>query len=237
VQWPAGEIMTAIDRAPGGAIDRAPGGAIDRAPGGASLDLQGVRHALAADLDALEGALTRAFSDDPLMGWIFKSNPPEQRGESLRRFMRFALDVGLPAGHTYTVGANAGGAIWSPPDVNILGEAVIGSFFELLGELIGDEAERVGTGLMAIDEVHPHDEPHFYLFVLGTDSTLQSQGLGSRLIRDVLDRCDRQGLPAYLESSNIRNVPFYERHGFRVQNEIDVGDGCVVRTMWRDPQG
>jgi len=206
---------------------------IDKTPTDASLDLQGVRHALAADLDALEGALTRAFADDPLMAWIYRTDPPEQREEHLREFMRFALNVGLPAGHTYAVGTNAGAAIWGPPDVDILGEDVLTPFFEMLGRQIGDEAERVGNGLMSIAESHPHDEPHFYLFVLGTDAPFQGQGLGSRLIRDVLDRCDRQGLPAYLESSNPRNVPFYERHGFRVQREMDLGDGTVVRPMWR----
>ena len=208
---------------------------INEAPAGARLDLQGARHALSGDLEALEGALARAFSDDPLMGWIFQSKAPDERDASISRFMRFALEVGRPAGHTYTIGANAGGAVWSPPDIDILGDEAIAAFFELLGEEIGADAERVGGGLMQLTEQHPH-EPHFYLFVLGTDAAFQSQGLGGRLIREVLDRCDRQGLPAYLESSNIRNVPFYERHGFRVQKEIDVGDGCLVRTMWRDPQ-
>ena len=200
----------------------------------AAIDLQGVRHALAADIDDLEGALTRAFADDPLMAWIFASKAPDELQAAIARFMRFALDLGRPAGHTYTVAANAGAAVWSPPDVEILDEAAVGRFFELLGEEIGDDVERVGEGLMQLTEVHPH-EPHFYLFVLGTDSAVQNQGLGSRLIGEVLDRCDRQGVPAYLESSNVRNVPFYERHGFRVQKEIDVGDGCIVRTMWRDP--
>ena len=202
-----------------------------------TIDLQGVRHALAADVDALSVALTSAFSDDPLMRFIFKSIDGDDRVEGLRRFMRFSLEVGLRAGHTYTAGANSGAAIWSPPDVDLLNEQAVGEFFALLGELIGSDTDRVGAALLQIVESHPHDEPHFYLFVLGTDATAQNHGIGSKLVSEVLERCDRQGLPAYLESSNIRNVPFYERHGFVVQREIELGDDCVVRPMWRQARG
>ena len=46
-----------------------------------------------------------------------------------------------------------------------------------------------------------------------------SLGLGSALIKHGLRQCDAQGLPAYLESSHPRNVPLYERHGFRVVSQ------------------
>jgi GNAT superfamily N-acetyltransferase len=72
--------------------------------------------------------------------------------------------------------------------------------------------------------------------VLGTRTAQQGSGLGTLLMREVLDRCDRQGLGAYLESSNIRNVPFYERHGFEVLGEVAVGGEFVARPMWRDPR-
>ena len=52
----------------------------------------------------------------------------------------------------------------------------------------------------------------------------------------MLERCDAEGMPAYLESSNVRNLPFHARHGFEVTGEIEVGKGApVVTTMWRRP--
>jgi ribosomal protein S18 acetylase RimI-like enzyme len=194
-----------------------------------------VRHAVNADLDHLEVALADAFSDDPMMHWIYPD--PDTSAAYTRQFMRVTLDVGFPHGHVYTTGPNAAAAIWSPPDVEIFDDAALTTFFTLLGEQLGPRAEEVAAGLMAISECHPHDEPHFYLFVLGTSSQRQSAGLGSNLMREVLDRCDRQGLGAYLESSNIRNVPFYERHGFRVLTEVHAGEDFVARPMWRDPRG
>ena len=194
-----------------------------------------VRHAVMADLDALEVSLADAFFDDPMMEWIYPD--PKSRTVLGRQFMRVALDIGFPHGHVYTAGANVAGAIWSPPDVELFDDDAVTTFFTLIGEQLGPRAEEVGAGLMAVSECHPHDEPHFYLFVLGTSSAHQGKGLGSKMMRDVLDRCDRQGLGVYLESSNIRNVPFYERHGFRVTNAVHAGGDFVARPMWRDPQG
>ena len=194
-----------------------------------------VRHAVSADLDEIEVSLTDAFFDDPMLHWMYPD--PETRTTLGRQFMRVALEIGFPHGHVYTAGPNVAAAIWSPPDVELFDDAAITTFFTLIGDQLGPRAEEIGAGLMTISECHPHDEPHFYLFVLGTAASHQSTGLGSLMMREVLDRCDRQGLGAYLESSNIRNVPFYERHGFRVLTEVHAGGDFVARPMWRDPRG
>lgn len=194
-----------------------------------------VRHAVRADLSSMEAALADAFTDDPMMAWIYQD--VESRRDCVSAFMRAVLEIGLPRGHVYTVGANAGGAVWGAPDVELLDEAAGNRLFGLMAEQLGPRAAEVGAGLMSLGEHHPHDEPHFYLLLLGTARAHQSRGAGSALIREVLDRCDRQGYGAYLESSNIRNVPFYERHGFRVLAEVKVSDTFTARPMWRDPQG
>ncbi len=91
-------------------------------------------------------------------------------------------------------------------------------------------------GINAIEKVHPTEE-HYYLEVLGTSSRMQSKGVGSAMIGHMLERCDAEGMPAFLESSNPRNIPFYARHGFRTTGEIEVGKGApTVTAMWREPR-
>jgi hypothetical protein len=51
----------------------------------------------------------------------------------------------------------------------------------------------------------------------------------------VLERCDREGEPAYLESSKEQNIPFYSRHGFEVTGQLDLPDGPSMWPMWREP--
>jgi GNAT superfamily N-acetyltransferase len=63
----------------------------------------------------------------------------------------------------------------------------------------------------------------------------QGAGLGGALRAPILARCDRDGVPAYLEATSDRNRALYERHGFRVRGAIPLPDGPRVWAMWRDP--
>ena len=62
-------------------------------------------------------------------------------------------------------------------------------------------------------------------------------GFGQALMRSRLDRCDAEHAPAYLESSNPDNVPYYQRFGFEITGEIQVPDGGPsLIPMWRQPR-
>jgi hypothetical protein len=53
----------------------------------------------------------------------------------------------------------------------------------------------------------------------------------------VLDHCDAEGLPAYLESAQEHNVPFFRRHRFEAVEEVPLpGGGPLIWTMWREPR-
>ena len=72
-----------------------------------------------------------------------------------------------------------------------------------------------------IEHLHAgQSPPHWYLGYLGTRRGRQGQGLGTQLLREVLAGADTDGVPAYLESSNERNLPLYERNGFRVIGDL-----------------
>ena len=197
--------------------------------------MQRAAHALAADLPELADSLASAFFDDPVTAWMF--DDPVIRPAQLRRWMGFVLEMGITRGHLSTAGENAAAAVWSPPDVTLFDDVWGPRMAKLLGEQLGARAGEVMRSLARVLATQPVDEPHFYLFTLGTHAEHQSQGLGGRVLEPVLKRCDAQGLPAHLESSNPRNLPFYERHGFEVLGEISVApDGPVIRPMRREPR-
>jgi len=92
--------------------------------------------------------------------------------------------------------------------------------------------------LARAERKHPRQPPHWYLEVLGAIPARQGRGLGSVLLRAVLERCDRDRSGAYLESSSERNRALYERHGFDVVEVFEMpGGGPPIRRMWRDPGG
>lgn len=59
-----------------------------------------------------------------------------------------------------------------------------------------------------MEERHPPEPPHWYLFILGTEPAAQGRGLASALLAHMLARADADGMPAYLESSSERNLAF-----------------------------
>ncbi len=80
-------------------------------------------------------------------------------------------------------------------------------------------------------------EPHWYLMVVGVDPELQGQGVGSALVREVLAFADRESKPCYLETSEHRNLSFYERVGFAVLEEATLSKGGPKAwAMRREPK-
>jgi GNAT superfamily N-acetyltransferase len=193
-----------------------------------------VKDAAAGDIEAMTEALVRAFDDDPLMGYLFPNT--DTRPKKMRAFFMSDSKRALTKGAVHTTaGASAqGGAIWMAP-----GQWKIGGL-ELLGQLpmlfkLGADTPRSLGLLSKVEKVHP-TEPHWYLAVLGTAPEYQGKGIGSALISPILQQCDTEGVPAYLESSKESNIPFYQRHGFELRDEINVKNGPTLWPMWRDPQ-
>jgi GNAT superfamily N-acetyltransferase len=120
--------------------------------------------------------------------------------------------------------------VWSPPGAGDDEEMV-----PALAEVSGEYAETLFEAVELMEEKHP-TEPHHYLFLLGTRPEWQSRGIGSALMRPVLEVCDKDGLPAYLEATCERNVQLYLRHGFEVTGTIPLRDGPSLTPMWREPR-
>jgi ribosomal protein S18 acetylase RimI-like enzyme len=193
-----------------------------------------VRRVTRDDVKPLAAALARAFQDDPVAVYIFPVAARRPRG--LERFFRLQLGrTFLRRGEAWTTADLQGGAFWlrpsSPrPGLRDLFEQI--PMVPLLGRRLLPTLRLIGL----MEQHHPK-LPHWYLGTLGTDPPFQGRGVGSALLRPVLERCDEEGVPAYLESSNVHNVPFYRRHGFDVTKELQVPDGPTLWLMWREPLG
>jgi GNAT superfamily N-acetyltransferase len=92
------------------------------------------------------------------------------------------------------------------------------------------------VGLLAAIERRHLRGAHYYFANIGVTPEAQGQGLGSRLMRPTLDRCDEQGLPAYLEASSERNAVLYERLGFQCTEVLRFAGSPPLRLMMRPPQ-
>lgn len=191
------------------------------------------RHVVRSHAEQAAQILTAAFLDDPVMCWIFPNE--ETRQADLLAFMTMATDRSISIGHAYELTDGDGVALWCPPDVSFYDEAMGIQFYEMALAPNGARIDMVLGGLAEMGEHHP-EEPHFYLANVGVAPGSQGNGYGALLVDRVTTMCDDEGLIAYLESSNPRNVSLYERAGFEVTAEIHLPEGPVMRPMVRHPR-
>lgn len=221
-------MQSVIDEGGQGGGSRPASGGAERMP---------PRRAVPADVEVLTGVLVRAFDDDPFINWLVRQDARRADG------MRWTFDVMLrqlscELNETYTNSELSGCAIWKSPGqfklplltqlrllpafARALGGARIPRFLRLL-----DHMEKVHDRLVP--------EPHFYLFVLGVEPNEQRRGLGGVLLGPVLARCEQEQTRAFLETSRVENLPFYNRHGFEVAHVVERAGWPTFWLMVRKP--
>jgi GNAT superfamily N-acetyltransferase len=190
--------------------------------------------------DELNGAIastSRAFWPDPLFGFFARDEVHEHRVMPI--FLGAMIRDASKHGQVWAARDGervVGSASWLPPGALPRGQRREARIYAACARaLTFGRNRRVGLRLLDLVEKHHPTEPHWYLAVLGVDPRLQGRGLGRALVQPVLDRCDREIVPAYLETQKPENLPFYERFGFRVTDEIGVPGSPSVWLMWRDP--
>jgi len=180
----------------------------------------------AADVGRIFAA---GFSDDPVFTWVFE---PSARDLKLRTFFGFlAREALVPQGRTYLAARCA--AAWEPPDApdwpDERGERFSA---ELQAGCSPAELERLAVLSNAVDSHHPPGSA-WHLAVFATEPAGRAQGRGTAVLQQSLRVVDETGLPAYLESTNPRNVSLYRRHGFEETGQIDLAGGPSLTAMLR----
>lgn len=180
--------------------------------------------------------LGRAFVDDPVFGWLMQGRR-DLEGGLTRVFGSFAGSVARTAdGRVLLDPQRRAAALWLPPGHAKVPLAELVRSAPGLLRAFGPGLLRALRLLTVVERHHP-ERPHWYLEAIGTVPSSRGKGVGPSLMAPVLEACDAARLPAYLESSNPRNISFYERHGFVTQPLFALPPGCpVITPMWREPR-
>jgi GNAT superfamily N-acetyltransferase len=193
-----------------------------------------VRKATAGEAGTLAAILARAFYDGPVMRWVITDE--QRRAELLERsFGLYLRKLWFKQDECYTTGSGVGAIVWERPGQWKAGIVDQLRLLPSMARVNGRLLPRILRGLAALEANHPA-ALHYYLPCVGVAPEWQGRGLGAALMRPVLDRCDAENVPAYLEATSPRNRALYERHGFEVTEEFLLGPGSPpVWRMWRTP--
>ncbi|MFF3336868.1 GNAT family N-acetyltransferase [Streptomyces sp. NPDC002888] len=195
-----------------------------------------IRAAGEGDRELVVRLLDEAFRDDPVSAWVFPGE--EQRRTFHPRLMAAFTDIVFAEGRIDLTEDGAACALWLDVPAGGEEEHADDDGPAQVREAVEPANERVETVGRLTAGIHPSDRAHAYLWMIGVASERQGEGLGTALISHVLDRCDREGLPAYLEASNARSRALYERLGFEFTGRVlDLPDGPGMWPMWREPRG
>lgn len=195
-----------------------------------------MRKVTVPEIPAMARTLASAFADDPIMSLLFNGPVPVPR---TTRFFETMGRVQLHHGHTYITGGDEAAAIWAPPGKwKLPVKDIVTSTPAFLRVFRGRLPASLKI-LSVLEKNHP-SEPHYYLEFIGTDPTHQGKGFGSELMRPMIERCDTEGVGAYLESSKESNLAFYGRFGFEttkvIHHKNPAGDPVPQWLMWRNPR-
>jgi GNAT superfamily N-acetyltransferase len=179
--------------------------------------------------------LSRAFADDPVFLHMLPVDM-DRREDRLRRFFAMELPRSEGLGGAWTTVDGAGAAVWYPPGMWKPSLWLTLRQTPAMLRILGRQAPVAGRVLSTMQEHHPH-RPHWYLLYVAAGAGRRGTGVGTALLRPVLDRCDEEGTPAYLDATTDRNRALYRRHGFADMEELTLPDGGpVLYPMWREPR-
>jgi ribosomal protein S18 acetylase RimI-like enzyme len=182
-----------------------------------------------SEADRVLTCMTLGFATDPLARWVY----PEP-GAFLAHFPRlvnFVAGRAFESGSAYRNEDFTAAALWLPPGAHQDEEGLLAHLEETVA------AEKHGAlfaTFAQMDKFHPV-EPCWHLAFVATDPAFQGKGLGTALLTASLKKCDDEGMPAYLETSNVVNQSLYRRFGFEQIGLIEIDHAPPVFTMLRRP--
>lgn len=206
-------------------------GDVEENPGPMTEYKPTVRLATRDDVPRAVRTLAAAFADYPATRHTVDPDRHIERVTELQEL--FLTRVGLDIGKVWVADDGAAVAVWTTPE-SVEAGAVFAEIGPRMAELSGSRlaAQQQMEGLLA---PHRPKEPAWFLATVGVSPDHQGKGLGSAVVLPGVEAAERAGVPAFLETSAPRNLPFYERLGFTVTADVEVPEGPRTWCMTRKP--
>ncbi len=193
-------------------------------------EIERIIPSLLSERSSVVGTITMAFSTDPVARWMYPD--PSEYLDWFPSFVRAFAGAAFESGGSYRTPDFSGAALWLPPGAHPNEDEMIQLIWSSTPEKVQQDLFPL---LEEMDRSHP-EVPHWYLPMIGVEGRRQGLGIGGELMKHALKRIDEERLPAYLESTNPRNIKLYERCGFSLIGKIQVGFAPPVFPMLRPAQ-
>lgn len=165
--------------------------------------------------------LAESFDDNKSVNYIIKQD--KKRNLRIRKLMAYSFDICYLYGEVFLTNDKSGCALILLPDKKKNNLTSILLDIKLIVSCIGiANIKKAMKRESKIKELQPK-ELMYYLWFIGVVPDQQNMGLGSSLIKQVMEEAHSKQRPVYLETSTLKNIPWYEKFGFKIYNRLDLG--------------
>lgn len=164
--------------------------------------------------------LTKSFNTNQSVNYIVKQD--EKRMKRIRALMDYSFEVCYMFGDVFLSNDEKACALVLYPDRKKTTLQSILLDAKLIVSCVGvKNIKRTLDRESKIKKIQPK-EKMYYLWFIGVAPENQNAGIGTALLKEVISDSEFQERPIYLETSTLKNLPWYKNQGFRVYHELDL---------------
>ncbi|MEM9151544.1 MAG: GNAT family N-acetyltransferase [Cyanobacteria bacterium P01_F01_bin.3] len=198
-----------------------------------------------SQIDTASKIAANAFMADPVFSYLTPDDP-KLKFQALTWLMSRLIYYCMQYGHTYTTSDLKGIAVWLPPSGEFssslfqqLKLALQLELYKLPVKVGWKRLKRWRHVFQTIDRTQRQDmgkSSYWELGLMAVHPDSQGQGIGTQLLKPILDRTSDEGLPCYVVTATEPAVNFYQKNGFEVLRNQRLGDHApLFWALKRDP--
>ena len=162
--------------------------------------------------------LSQAFDDNQSVNYIVKQD--SKRVKRIRVLMDYSFEVCSLFGAVYLSNDKKACALILFPDQKRPTLKSILLDLKLILFCVGlSGIQKTISRESLIKKIQPK-EKMYYIWFIGVDKSNQHSGIGSKLLKEIIKDGNSKNLPIYLETSTLKNLPWYEQFGFKIYHEL-----------------
>jgi len=164
--------------------------------------------------------LTQSFESNQSVNYIIPQD--EKRIKRIRALMDYSFDVCSLFGEVFISEDKKACALIVYPDKKKTTLKSILLDFKLATRCVGIKNIKKTLDREALIQKIQPKETMTYLWFIGVNLAEQNKRIGSTLLQEIIQQSIQNNRPIYLETSTIKNLPWYSKFGFKVYSEQDL---------------
>lgn len=173
-----------------------------------------------SDKNLIVDILTKSFNTNQSVNYIVRQDA--KRVQRVRALMDYSFEVCYLFGDVFLSDDKKACALITYPDKKRTNLKSILLDVKLIFFAVGlKNIKKTLARETLINKVQPK-ELKYYLWFIGVDPEYQNEGIGSVLLDEIIEDSEHKKRPIYLETSTLKNLPWYKKFGFQIYHELDL---------------